>query len=56
MTFKWFRLLPIVAMSIFPALSQAQSLCDPGGMEQEMELRRALPDLAKRNASRRPAG
>ena len=43
MTFKWFRLLPIVAMSIFPALSQAQSLCDPGGMEQEMELRRALP-------------
>ena len=43
MTFKWFRLLPIVAMSIFPALSHAQSLCDPGGMEQEMELRRALP-------------
>ncbi len=43
MTFKWIRLLPIVAMSIFPALSQAQSLCDPGGMEQEMELRRALP-------------
>jgi hypothetical protein len=44
MTFNWFRLLlPIAAMSIFPAFSQAQSLCDPGGLEQEMELRKQLP-------------
>lgn len=44
MTLKWFRLLlPIAALSIFPALSQAQSLCDPGGLEQEMELRNQLP-------------
>ncbi len=44
MTLKWFRLLlPIAAMSIFPALSQVQSLCDPGGLEQEMSLRGQLP-------------
>ncbi len=48
MTFKWFRLLPIVAISIFPALSHAQSLCDPGGLQQEEELRRALPETCKR--------
>jgi len=40
-------MLPIVAITAgfgsVPALSQAPSLCDPGGLEQEMELRRALP-------------
>jgi hypothetical protein len=43
MTFKWFRLLPVAVISMFPALSYAQSLCEPGGVEQELELRRALP-------------
>jgi peptidoglycan hydrolase-like protein with peptidoglycan-binding domain len=48
MTFKWFRLLPIAAMSFFPALSQAQSLCDPGGLQQEMELREQLPKACQK--------
>jgi hypothetical protein len=48
MTFKWFRLLPIAAMSLFPAMSQAQSLCDPGGLQQEMELREQLPKACQK--------
>ncbi len=48
MTFSWFRMLPIVAMSIFPAMSYAQSLCDPGALEQEMQLRHALPEKCKK--------
>ncbi len=44
MTFKWFRLLPIAVISIMPGLSQAQTLCDPAGREQEEALRSALPE------------
>lgn len=43
MTFKWFRLLPIAAISIFPALSHAQSMCDTNNLHEEAELQRALP-------------
>ena len=49
MTFKWFRLLPIAAMSFFPAFSQAQSLCDPGELRQELELREQLPKSCQRS-------
>lgn len=44
MAFKWFRLLPIAVISIIPTLSQAQTLCDPAGREQEEALRQALPE------------
>ncbi len=44
MTFNWFRLLPVAVISIIPSLSQAQTLCDPAGREQEEALQRALPE------------
>jgi len=51
MKFRWIRILPVMAISaacVFPALLQAQTLCDPGSREQEEELIRSLPPVCKR--------
>src|SRR3974377_532090 len=52
MTFRWTRMLPVMAIaaacSVFPALLHAQSLCDPGSLDQEMELRRSLPQACQK--------